>query len=553
MKKQIRSCACIFLVLLLTVLSTAAGWADSCQDWTATNDQHVSAGRAYTQTSSGCDTVITYYAVGSNENLGTSGSTSTTLFSEDNGATYHKGSCPSSGTDCQEYTTTNDQHVSAARAYTESGSSGCDTAATTYYAVGSNENLGTSGSATTTLKTEDGGQSYRQGSCAGTTPEPTSGLYVAPDGNDNNPGTISAPFKSITKAQSVASSGTTVYLRGGTYSGFTIAGSDSNYNFVHNITKSGITYAAYPGETPVFNFSGTTTAKRVAAFHVASGVSVTFIGFHVTGVPVGSNKQSECFRIEGNATFERMTCRDNQANGFYFTTNASGSCTNCDAYNNVGTGESASNTDGFGAHCKGSVTFRYCRAWNCSDDGFDCIATYAPVTFDHCWVYNINNSAGDGNGFKVGGWGSATPPSSVPSHIVRYCLAANIKNSGFYANHHPGKAADWTYNSAYNCGSDFNMLERVSTTNATDIPGTREVLHFNVAYAGTIISNSNLPAANVTNNSWTKSGVSVSAADFQSTDASQITRPRNADGSLPAITFMKLVNGSDLAGMGYSQ
>jgi hypothetical protein len=400
----------------------------------------------------------------------------------------------------------------------------------------------------------DSGSSSSSSSGAVPTPTPandTTGLYVSPNGNDNNAGTISAPFKSITKAQSVASSGTTVYLRGGTYSGFAIAGSDSNYNFVHNITKSGITYAAYPGETPVFNFSGTTTAKRVAAFHIASGVSVTFIGFQVTGVPVGSNKQSECFRIEGNATFERMTCRDNQANGFYFTTNASGSCTNCDSYNNVGTGESASNTDGFGAHCQGAVTFRYCRAWNCSDDGFDCIATYKPVTFDHCWVYNINNSAGDGNGFKVGGWGSSTPPSSVPSHIVRYCLAANVKNSGFYANHHPGKAADWTYNTAYNCGSDFNMLERVSPTNATDMAGTREVLHYNIAYGGTIISNSNLPAANVTNNSWTKSGVTVNASDFQSTDASQITRARNADGSLPTITFMKLVSGGDLAGMGY--
>jgi hypothetical protein len=292
----------------------------------------------------------------------------------------------------------------------------------------------------------------------------------------------------------------------------------------------------------------------VAAFHIAKGVSVTFIGFHVTGVPVGTNnKQAECFRIEGNATFDRMTCRDNQANGFYFTTDASGSCTNCDSYNNVGIGTSASNTDGFGAHCKGSVTFRYCRAWNCSDDGFDCIATYSPVTFDHCWVYDINNSVGDGNGFKVGGWGSSTPPSSVPTHIVRYCLAANVKNSGFYANHHPGQSAEWTHNSAYNCHPDFNMLERVSPYNATDISGYREVLHYNVAFGGTVISNSNLPAANVTNNSWTKSGVSVSAADFQSLDASQMTRPRNADGSLPSITFMKLTSGSDLAGLGYDQ
>jgi hypothetical protein len=81
-------------------------------------------------------------------------------------------------------------------------------------------------------------------------------FYVSPTGNDSAAGTLAAPFKSITKAQSVASSGDTVSIRGGTYSGFTIANSDANYNFVHDITKSGITYAAYSGETPVFSFSG---------------------------------------------------------------------------------------------------------------------------------------------------------------------------------------------------------------------------------------------------------------------------------------------------------
>jgi hypothetical protein len=384
---------------------------------------------------------------------------------------------------------------------------------------------------------------------SGPTTGPVSGIFVSPSGNDSNSGSIDSPFLSITRAQSVASSGSSVYLRGGTYRGFSIAGSDSNYNFVHNITKSGITYEGYPGETPVFDFSGTTTDKRVAAFHIASGITVTFRGFEVTGVPVGSQKQSECFRIEGNATFDRVTCRDNQANGFYFTTNGSGSCTNCDSYNNVGTGESASNTDGFGGHGRGAIAFRYCRAWNCSDDGFDCIKAYAQVTFDHCWVYNINGS-GDGNGFKVGGWADSMPASPLPSHIVTCCLAANIKANGFYANHHPGKAADWTHNTAYNCHADYNMLERVSPTDATDIPGTREVLHYNIAYGGSLTSNMNMPAANVTDNSWTKSGVNADSSDFQSTDASQMTRPRKADGSLPDITFMHLVSGSDLAGMG---
>ena len=376
-------------------------------------------------------------------------------------------------------------------------------------------------------------------------------FYVSPSGNDSNSGTQASPFRSITKAQSVASSGDTVTLRGGTYSGFAIAGSDSNYNFIHNLTKSGITYAAFTGETPVFNFAGTTTAKRVAAFHIASGVTVTFRGFQVTGVPVGTQKQSECFRIEGNATFDRVTCHDNAANGFYFTINASGSCTNCDSYNNIGTSSaSIGNTDGFGAHAN-AVTFNSCRSWHNSDDGYDCISSKGKVTFDHCWAYNMT-AGGDSNGFKVGGYGlTGAVANPMPSHIVRFCLSANNNAHGFYANHQPGKSADWTNNTAYNNRSaNYDMLEQVSATDRTDIPGTREVFHNNIAFTGTTIINDNNPAANKTNNSWTKSGVTVSSADFQSLDATQMDNTRTSSGALPTITFMRLVSGSDLAGMG---
>lgn len=376
-------------------------------------------------------------------------------------------------------------------------------------------------------------------------------FYVSSSGSDSNAGTQASPFLSITKAQSVASSGDTVLLRGGTYSSFTIAGSDSNYNFVHDITKSGITYAAFTGEIPIFNFSSITTAKRVAAFHIASGVSnVTFRGFQVTGVPVGTQKQSECFRIQGNAHFDRVTCHDNAANGFYFTSNGSGSCTNCDSYNNIGVGTSLGNTDGFGAHA-GPVTFTGCRSWNNSDDGFDCISSSGQVVFDHCWAYDMRNG-GDSNGFKVGGYGLTGPVANpMPSHIVRFCLSADNGSHGFYANHQPGKAADWTNNTAYNNSSgNFDMLEQVSATDRTNIPGTREVFHYNIAFTDTIINNDNNPAANKTNNSWTKSGVTVTSADFQSLDATQIMDPRQADGSLPVISFMRLASGSDLAGMG---
>ncbi len=64
-----------------------------CQEWTATNSQHVAAGRAYTQQSGGCAVAIDYYVVGSNDHLGTDGNAVTTLSSRDNGRTYQTGGC----------------------------------------------------------------------------------------------------------------------------------------------------------------------------------------------------------------------------------------------------------------------------------------------------------------------------------------------------------------------------------------------------------------------------------------------------------------------------
>src|SRR5690554_5472067 len=88
-------------------------------------------------------------------------------------------------------------------------------------------------------------------------------IYVAPYGNDSNPGTIEQPLESIQKAQELASPGDTVFIRGGTY----IIREDQISKVVSNLfacisylDKSGtegrtIKYWAYPGETPVFDFS----------------------------------------------------------------------------------------------------------------------------------------------------------------------------------------------------------------------------------------------------------------------------------------------------------
>ncbi|MDS0527993.1 pectate lyase [Clostridium sp. SHJSY1] len=376
--------------------------------------------------------------------------------------------------------------------------------------------------------------------------------YMSPIGKDTNQGTMTSPFASIAKAQSTASSGDTVYILGGTYKNFNIAATDANYNYVNEINKSGITYRALSSKSrPVFDFSNVPTNKRVAAFHIARGTSnVTFLAIDVTGVKVGNQKQSECFRVEGNATFNQVNAYNNEANGFYFTNHGTGSCIKCDSYNSIApTATARGNTDGFGAHGDG-VLFQYCRSWHNSDDGYDTISSTGSNTFEHCWAYDMT-AGGDSNGFKIGGYGSGTVPSKVPVHTVKNCLSANNNAHGFYANHQPGQSATWTNNTAYNNKhGNFNMLERVNQTNAKDIPGTREVVHNNIAFTGIAIEESNLPSKNVSNNSWNKSGVSVSSADFQSLDASQMTKPRGADGVLPNITFMHLKSNSDLKGLG---
>jgi autotransporter-associated beta strand protein len=381
--------------------------------------------------------------------------------------------------------------------------------------------------------------------------------YVSPTGNDNNAGTLAAPFATIAKAQTTATAGDVVYLRGGTYSSFTIASSDSNYNYVHVLSKAGITYQAYPGETPVFNFSSVPVNLRACGFRV-TGANVIVDGIVVTGVPVGAQKQSECFRIDGSAAighFYNTVCRDNAANGFYYTNSSRGSCTNCDAYNNIGiTSDSRGNTDGFGAHGNG-VIYRYCRAWNNSDDGFDSISSAGANVYDHCWAF-FQRAGGDSNGFKVGGFGadaSTVPPSPVPVHTVRYCLAANNGSHGLYANHQPGQSAVWTYNSGYaNVSANYNMLERYSDMSA-DVPGYREILHYNLAYSGTTILYDNNPPESVTDNSWTRPGVSAEEADFLSTDWTQMSLPRGPGNNLPFLTFLHLAPDSDLAGLGCFQ
>jgi len=394
--------------------------------------------------------------------------------------------------------------------------------------------------------------------------------YVAPNGLDTNLGTSNSPFATIMRAQTAASSGDTVYLRGGTYylDNSNLTTTNSAWAIVNNITKSGISYLDYPGERPVFDFSAVQPVGwRVTAFRVTANNCV-FNGFDTVGVQVtiaGTHTQSENFRVDGgsNNHFEQLRMHDGMGNGWYLTGGASNLVLNCDAWNNRGLDSgSLGNTDGFGCHPgKTSGTgniIRGCRAWFNSDDGYDCINAFAVVTFDHCWSFyngyftNFANSTGDGNGFKSGGYGvSGTAyPTPVPHHITEFCLAVSNRVNGFYANHHLDGQV-WYDNTAYRNNVNYNMLcSTNNSSSAYDVPGFNHVMKNNLGYSARSAEVSNLGTSNDVTFNYFTLPVTVTAGDFVSLDPSLLTAPRRADGSLPYIDFMRLTNTSDCIDVG---
>src|SRR6478752_3516055 len=108
------------------------------------------------------------------------------------------------------------------------------------------------------------------GGAAGAGGAPDKGYFVSPTGSDDASGTLSAPFKTLTKARDVVRTVNTnmtddvhVYLRGGIYdimAAIAFGPQDSGTNG-HTVY-----YEAYPGETPVLN-----GATRVTGWTLHSG------------------------------------------------------------------------------------------------------------------------------------------------------------------------------------------------------------------------------------------------------------------------------------------
>lgn len=387
--------------------------------------------------------------------------------------------------------------------------------------------------------------------------------YVAPTGNDSNPGSLDEPFLTMARGQQAASAGDTVYFRGGTY----LFTSSTEANGV-SLNKSGssgnrIQYWAYEDEIPVFDFSGMTALSRITGLRVTASW-IHLKGLEIKLVPQNINTENESWGIHNvgsNNIFEMLNLHHNMGPGFFLAGGANNLILNCDSHHNydpmsrAGDGE---NADGFGCHTQTGDTgnvFRGIRAWWNTDDGYDSINAQEACLVENSWAWyngylpdtmmepmrDPDIPPGNGNGFKLGGFGleATQSPPDPPEHTIRFSVAFMNQFAGFFANYHTSGNIYYNNTAFMNVDADFNMLglNGVNTS----------VLRNNVAYGPS--PTANLDGTDDAFNSWNLP-VEVSEADFQSISITGMDGPRQPDGSLPIVPFMRLLPDSDLIDQG---
>ncbi|MBL1215461.1 MAG: T9SS type A sorting domain-containing protein [Ignavibacteriae bacterium] len=406
--------------------------------------------------------------------------------------------------------------------------------------------------------------------------------YVAVDGNDLNPGTITQPWGTWQKAFDTAVAGDTVYFRGGVW----YPADHTEGNFITIIKNSGtknnrIYFLNYPGEHPILDCSLVDTVGNDynSGMFIDEKHFINFRGLTIRNIYQPHSRQLAAgigAWASSNLHFENITLHDiggrgfsyMGATGFFGVEYDSTYWINCDVYNCI---DSLSEVPGNGGDGwkmdQEDSTYFYlygCRSWNNSDDGFD-ISGSATLIFDNCWAFNMQfPGALDANGFKFGG---VRDSLTEPPRIVRNCISAFNNGSGFYdLEYEPYyRNNSRVYNNTiYKCGTGIG-ISRNSLYPDTSL----SVYRNNIVYEPLEIDAGGRPYNLAVFDYYTEShntwdygepgslprwvptdSVTVTDDDFVSLDGSQLTLPRKEDGSLPDIDFLKLSPNSDLIDAG---
>lgn len=414
---------------------------------------------------------------------------------------------------------------------------------------------------TTTWSTEsvDGVPAYRAqdsqwqvGAYAlATEPGSDGDYYISTTGNDSNPGTITLPWRNLSKLESVTlQPGNIVYIRGGTYRTTKSSSTSTHvlWNGFNGTSNNLIKIWAYPGEYPVLNMDNVTTTVSTSAFALTNSSYVHVKGLRITGFaqPNASISLVNVYLANvTNSTIENFRADHSGMYGFAFGNGCDTiNVINCDADHLADISEGGAN--GFnitGGSTATNIFFEGCRAWSNSDDGWDFYSVNGYVTFDDCWSfwngYRANGTEyinGDGMGFKVGPTNTDVTAARI---VMRNNLAVGNKEIGFCQNTVTTYNPVILYNNvSYSNGSTGYMF------GWGPAGGTSSIFRNNISYLD--VATYAVEAVDVhDHNSW-NGGVTVSAADFTSLDTTGLDGSRQIDGSLPILNFARLVSSSDL-------
>ena len=394
--------------------------------------------------------------------------------------------------------------------------------------------------------------------------------YVATGGNDNNAGTIDKPWKTWGKGFTSTSvkAGDTVYIRGGVYP-ITVTNGDG-----YTVTRAGtsdnwIVYSNYPGEVPVLDCYNADPGNKSYNSGIGGSTStganyIKFKGLtvkHVRQLHSDHMVYVSAFGCEnGNFIFENCTAADNEGLGFesnfyygYPSVDGNHYFINCDAYNcvnptnppgylpgNRGTGFATANW----YDTQGHAYVINCRAWKCGDQGFSWNGEHY-CEAQGCWSFNNGVLQGDGHGFKLG-WHERN--YNGVNVVIKNCIAAYNRASGMTTNDADQGIAtgmniynNIAYHNGYKGGGfDYTYGFVVYNTPDNTVNEAMRVFRNNISYKneGGAINVGSGAAYTHSNNSW-DIPIAFSDADFLSVDSTGLAGPRQADGSLPDIDFLK--------------
>ena len=387
--------------------------------------------------------------------------------------------------------------------------------------------------------------------------------YMATTGSDGNAGTIGSPWLTIEYSVSQMSAGDTLYIRGGTYSSTKSSSAVNRFQISSKNGSSGAWYYIfnYPGEQPVFNCGSVYVPGTAGDGPV--GLKVNDCSYiHIRGIkierldqnPAGINTPAGVILYNTpNFILEGLWVDDIEGYGYYFQSGSSnGTILNCDASRLIDLYTGLGGANGYnitGGDNSTNLTFKKCRAWYCSDDGFDNYGVSGVFTYDSCWAFwngyypNTFTTAGDGMGFKLG-----PCPEGNSNNTLRYvynCLSTANRLNGFDQNAQETTTCRMVFynNSAIGNGSNGYFFG----ANLSTIQTFKDNLNYNNGIWGDEIINS---SATVSYNSWNLA-ITVNNSDFQSLDTSLLDSPRNPNTfELPNIQYAKLAAGSDLIDAG---